>query len=351
VASVESVENSGPGEFPSVRIRVTNPETGTDYDLLNDAPFTNPGGSLNVKLAWATTDYTNEGNGADNASDISQSALSTGTPNGDGSYQVEFLEAIPAGGVASGSGAAIIDGHPSVDVDGDGDPTNIFITDAHAFFSIDEADGQAEPRREIVEIGNCLNCHQNLVLHGSNRADNIESCVTCHNPRNTDRGVRDIASDPPTDGKQEESIDFKVMVHAIHAAAFRENPIQVVGFRGFNTHVYDEEHVHYPGRLSNCVACHGDSGFELPLADTVLGTTIDTGADRENPGDDLVVTPATAVCSSCHDGEVAAAHMETNGGNFSTSQSAIDDGTVIEECAVCHGSGRDHDVAELHQLD
>ena len=351
VAAVENVENSGPGEFPSVDIRVTNPNTGIDYDLLNDAPFTNDGASLNVKLAWATSDYTNAGNGAENASDISQSALSTGTPNGDGSYRVEFRQAIPAGGVASGSGAAIIDGHPTVDVDGDGSPSNIFITDANAFFSIDEADGQASPRREIVEIGNCLNCHQNLVLHGSNRADNIESCVTCHNPRNTDRGVRDIAASPPTDGKQEQSIDFKVMVHAIHAAAFRENPIQVVGFRGFSTHVYDEEHVHYPGRLSNCKTCHGDSGFELPLASSVLGTSVDTGADRENPDDDLVTTPAAAVCSSCHDSALTASHIETNGGNFATSQSAIDDGEVVEECDVCHGSGRSHDVAELHQLD
>jgi OmcA/MtrC family decaheme c-type cytochrome len=351
VAKVESVENSGPGDFPSVDIRVTNPETGTDYDLLNDAPFTNDGASLNVKLGWATTDYTNEGNGADNASTLSQSALSTGTPNGDGSFNVVFQTAIPGGGAASGSGVAIIDGHPTVDMDGDGDPDNIWVKDAHKFFSIDEADGVAKPRREIVEIENCLDCHQNLVLHGSNRADNIDSCVACHNPRGTDRSVRDIANNPPTDGKQEESVHFTTMIHAIHAAGIRENPIQIVGFRGFNTHVYDEEHVHYPGDLSNCTACHGNSGYELPLASTVLGTTIDTGNDRENPHDDLVITPASAACSSCHDSATARAHMEGEGGNFSTTQSAIDNGEVVETCDVCHAEGRSHDVAELHGLD
>jgi OmcA/MtrC family decaheme c-type cytochrome len=163
--------------------------------------------------------------------------------------------------------------------------------------------------------------------------------------------VRDIASSPPTDGKQEESINFTTMVHAIHAAGYRENPLQVVGFRGFSTHVYDEEHVQYPGRLSNCTTCHGSSGFELPLASTVLGTTIDTGADREDPTDDLVITAGSAACSSCHDGAVAKAHMVGIGGIFSTPQAAIDNGEVVELCEVCHSSGRSHDVSGVHQLE
>ena len=247
LAEVLSVVNGGPGEFPSVQIKVSNPDTGTAYDILNDAPFTNAGASLNVKLAWATTDYHNTGNGADNASAISQSALSTATDNGDGSFQVVYLDAIPSGGLATGSGAAVIDGHPAVVLEGDVDPTNIFITDAVGYFSIDEASGTATPRRQSVATEQCQACHQNLVLHGSNRADNVNSCVSCHNPRNTDRGVREIAANPPTDGKDEESIDFKTMVHAIHASAMRENPLQIVGFGGFSTNVYDEEHVQYPG--------------------------------------------------------------------------------------------------------
>ena len=70
-----------------------------------------------------------------------------------------------------------------------------------------------------------------------------------------------MPQNPPTDGKDEESIDFKTMIHGIHAAAMRENALQVVGFRGFTTYVYDEEHVHYPGDLSNCTTCHVDGGF------------------------------------------------------------------------------------------
>ena len=194
----------------------------------------------------------------------------------------------------------------------------------------------------------CNSCHSSLSLHGDNRTDDIDGCVTCHNPRNTDKRVREIANDPPTDGKDEESIDFKTMIHGIHAAAMRENPLEIVGFRGFSTHRYTQEQVHYPGDLANCTACHTASGYTLPLANGVLGTSIDTGDDRADPTDDVVVTPASAACSSCHDNNVAKSHMESNGGSFSTTQSAIDSGEVVEECAVCHAQGRSADVSAVH---
>jgi OmcA/MtrC family decaheme c-type cytochrome len=223
---------------------------------------------------------------------------------------------------------------------------------------IDEPDGMAVPRRTSVELNNCLSCHQVLSLHGGNRTDDINSCVTCHNPRNTDRGVRAIAGTPPTDGKAEESLDFKTMVHGIHAAGMRENPLQIVGYMGFSTHTYDEEHVQYPGNLANCVACHEyrgsplptDTGYTLPLSNGVLATTIDTGEDLESPLDDTVVTPITAVCSSCHDSSENAAHMTQNGGSFSTTQGAIDSGAVVETCNTCHGEGRISSVTEVHDI-
>jgi OmcA/MtrC family decaheme c-type cytochrome len=128
----------------------------------------------------------------------------------------------------------------------------------------------------------------------------------------------------------------------------RENALQVVGFMAFNVHVYDEEHVHYPGDLSNCTTCHTEDGFKLPLASGVLGTTNDTGDDRQDPTDDTVTTPTTAVCSACHDSAVATAHMTENGGSFSTTQAAIDDGEVVEQCEVCHGEGRSAAVEIVH---
>jgi OmcA/MtrC family decaheme c-type cytochrome len=354
-AQVLGITNSMPGETPVITFKVSNPLTGTDYDIFNDPVWTNSESSLNVKMSWDTGDYNNTGNGSENASSVSTSALANATANGDGSYSVTMPIAVPDGSAApgvaaSGSGIATIEGHPGVDYDDDGEPDSVPVGDAHAFFSIDEADGNPVDRRQSVEINQCLACHGSLVLHGNNRADNIDSCVTCHNPRNSDRRVREVAANPPTDGKQEESISFKTMVHGIHAAGMRENPLQIVGFRGFTTYVYDEEEVHYPGDLSNCLACHTDTGYTLPLASSVLATSIDTGDDREDPADDVVITPITATCSSCHDDSVATAHMTSNGGSFSTSQAAIDDGEVVEQCTLCHAEGKSAAVSDVHNI-
>ena len=356
-AEIMDVSSSMPGETPLVTFRVTNPDTGEDYDIFNDPVWTDANSSLNVKMSWNTMDYTNTGNqsSSNNSSSISASALASAVDNGDGSYSVSMPIAIPDGSqapgiAASGSGVATLEGHPAVDYTQEGTASSVPLTNAHGFFSIDEADGNAVARRDSVELNKCLSCHGSLILHGGNRSDNIQSCVTCHNPRNTDRTVRESANSPPTDGKVEESIDFKTMVHGIHAAAMRENPLQVVGFRGFNTYIYDTDHVHYPGKLNNCLACHNTNGFTLPLASGVLGTTIDTGNDRLDPTDDKVITPATAVCSSCHDDQVAAAHMKTNGGNFATSQASIDNGDVVEQCSLCHASGKTNDVSVVHNV-
>ncbi|MCR9104216.1 MAG: OmcA/MtrC family decaheme c-type cytochrome [Gammaproteobacteria bacterium] len=350
-AQILDVSNTLPGENPVVTFKISNPLTGEDYAIKNNPAF-EPFG-VRIGMAWATRDFTNTGNEQDNASNYQTDAVLGSVDNGDGSYSVTMPLAIPDGSrapgvAASGSGAITIEGHPVMDVDGDGETENIPLKNVHAFFSIDEPDGGAVARRESVELRSCLACHSTLSLHGDNRTDDITGCATCHNPRNTDKRVREVAMNPPTDGKDEESIDFKTMVHAIHASAMRENPLEVVGFRGFTTYRYDEDAVHYPGDLSNCTACHTSDGFTLPLADGVLGTTIDTGADRADPADDVVVTPVAAVCSSCHDGDEAIAHMTSNGGNFATRQASIDSGEVVEECSVCHGSGRVSDVSAVH---
>jgi OmcA/MtrC family decaheme c-type cytochrome len=361
-AEIMSVTDTAPGQFPRVQYKVVDP-TADDapYDLQSDPVWTSvaDGNSrLAIDLAWDTTDYTNSGNEEEDASAVSLDALA-GTPVGDGSYIVESTVAIPDGSErpfipANGSGVAAIEGHPAVDISDEDeespDVQRIAFTNAHEFFSINEADGEAVPRRTSVELDNCLSCHQTLSLHGSNRTDDVQVCVACHNPRNTDREVREIASVPPTDGKDEESIDFKRMIHGIHAAGVRVNALQIVGFGGFSTHVFDEEEVQFPGDLANCTTCHTDDGFTLPLPEGVLGSTIDTGDDLESPLDDTVITPIASVCSSCHDEGDALAHMKAQGASFDTTQAAIDSGEVVESCPVCHETGREFDVAKVHHI-
>ena len=364
-AEILAVTNTAPGEFPQVRYRVFDPTDGdAPYDLMNDPVWTSidDGASrLAIDLAWDTTDYTNSGNGEQEASAVSLNALE-GAPVGDGSYMVASTVAIPDGSErpfipASGSGVVAIEGHPAVNIGSATEPDKqrIPFTNTHEFFSINEPGGEAVPHRDSVELTNCLSCHQTLSLHGSNRTDDPQVCVACHNPRNTDREVREelaVAGQipPPTDGKDEESIDFKRMIHGIHAAGMRVNALQIVGFGGRSVNVYDEEEVQFPGDLGNCESCHTEDGYTLPLPAGVLGSTIDTGADHESPVDDTVITPVSAVCSSCHDEDDALAHMKLQGGNFATTQEAIDTGAVVESCTVCHDSGKDFDVAKVHPV-
>lgn len=352
-AEILDIGDTMPGEFPRIRYRVVDPTNNDQpYDLHNDPSWTEGAGDsrLAIDLAWSTSDYENTGNDADDANAVSLDALG-GTAVGDGSYSLRSPLAMPDGSSAPGipargSGAAAIEGHPAQEIDGT--VQRIPMTGAVEFFSIDEADAIPRPRREVVSLDKCLTCHGQLSFHGNSRSDNLGLCVTCHNPRNTDLATREIAQTPPTDGKREETLDFKVMIHAIHAAGYREHPLQIVG--EYTAHVYSEEQVHFTGRLSNCLSCHTEDGYTLPVHEGVLGTTVDTGSDRASPVDDVVVSPTAAACSSCHDSDSAAAHMAEWGADFATSQSALDTGETYELCAACHDSRRIEDIDEVHSL-
>lgn len=355
--NVLDVTNSGQGDFPVVTLSVTNPLNGdAPYDILNDPEF--DGGRLNMGVAWDTADYNNVGNGGVNARYQVTNVLTNAVAVGDGTFTVVSQVQIPDGTLApfipaTGSGAIIVEGRARKDVSLDATPNigNIPLTFGIGYFSINEPDGQAVARRQPVDINQCNVCHGIKINHGSNRANDTQGCVGCHNPRNTDKVVRDIAATPPTDGKDEESIDFKRLIHGIHASGFRENPLQVVGFGGRSTHVFDEEEVHFPGNLSNCRTCHREGAWRLPLADTVLASTIDTGADIADPTDDLMITATASACSSCHDGDLAQTHMEQNGADFTATASSLAGGTGNETCAICHGPGRIADLDLVHGLD
>ena len=116
------------------------------------------------------------------------------------------------------------------------------------------------------------------------------------------------------DGKKEQAIDFKVMVHGIHEAT----NITVYGFSSTPTTFSD---VTFPGILSDCQMCHIAGTFTVPLQSVALDTTVDTGADLVNPTDNLRTTKTTAVCSSCHTDAVS--HMLEEGGHLDLTESQI----------------------------
>ena len=340
--NIISIAGTNPGETPSVTFSVTDP-TNADapYDILTDPAFTAGGGAsrLAILIGWETTDYTNTGSGSTPAEPISIDPLSAGTAtdNGDGTYTVSSPVALPSTTV--GSGVAAIEGHPAGDFDGDGTYSDrVPVTNVAQAFAITDSD--AETRRTVVDIDNCKQCHGVLSLHGNNRTDNPQVCVICHNADATDIAVRPSAANA-VDGKVEQAIDFKYMIHAIHAGqadlhGFREEGIVLYGFRGS---VNDYSEVGMPSgldNLRNCTGCHDGSTFTIPLDENVLPTTVLTGADLSSPDDDTNITPTASVCSSCHDSLASKTHMSEQGALFDFvpfTQEAVSSGG--DQAALC----------------
>lgn len=358
---VVRVENTAPGQFPLVTIKVTDPTNADTPYVINQAggPYTFSNSSLRVDVAFSVApDFTNVGSGSAGATTgtpaqpIAIDFKTGATQNADGSYTKAATVAIPA--TATGSGSAILEGRPVVAVDGVN--TQLAVQAAGLGFRI--TDTTLRARRTPVAIGKCNDCHKQLSLHGNNRTDNTELCATCHNPNATDVNRRVPTSTGTTPGTanscvgvggpNDETIDLKVMVHAIHAGAIRGagNEYKVCGF---NNTGYDFSHVTYPGDLANCEGCHNANGY-YPST-TLIPVTTGAGADRSTATDDVATTGNSAACAACHTGGVAKLHMEQNGGVFDTAAIKNADGTSVnnvETCVLCHGPGRSSDVKSVH---
>lgn len=349
--NILSVKKSGQGEFPKITISVTDPTNGNAaYNIHTDEPFVACAGGasrLAVNIAWSTTEYANIGSGSLPGVPVSMNPLAAcggaSVDNGNGTFTVTSPVAIPA--TASGSLSVAIEGHPAVDVYDDGSAERIAVTSAIFYAPI--TDAEAVARRAVVDIQKCDDCHNQLSLHGNNRTDKPEVCVTCHNPMMTDINQR--AGEPcnSTLGTDDTPIDFKYMIHGIHASGEIGKPYNVCGFFS-SVHSYDFV---YPGRLNNCEGCHLADTYYPVDSSEVFGTTF----DANNPAiltDDRVVSPTAAVCSACHIEPLDSQHMQLNGGDFAATKAA--DGTLvsakIESCVVCHGPGRALDVKEVHEV-
>jgi OmcA/MtrC family decaheme c-type cytochrome len=326
--NITSITDAGggevdPGDFVKVTFSVTDPtNNNSPYNILTDKAFTSRSGGasrLAVLIGWETSEFTNTGSGNDYAQPVSIDTLSIGTTpakdNLDGTFSVTSKVAIPAN--VSGSGVAGIDGHPAGDFDGDGVYSDrIPVTNVVKSFAITGT--AAVNRRAVVEIADCNQCHGQLSLHGNNRTNEPQLCVICHNPNATDRARRPAAGAATADGKVEEAIDFKYMIHGIHAsvAGFREKGLVIYGFGGS---VNDFNEAALPAgedNLRSCARCHSTTSFMLPLNGAVQPTTVLTEKNPKSPDDDKNITPTAAVCSSCHDGIEAKTHMSDEGAKF-----------------------------------
>jgi len=369
---VVSITNTAPGEFPVVTVRVVDPtNNNTPYDLsVPNGPFgnalTGQTPSLTVRLGYRTTDITNQGAAAAslattqqgqpiNVAIVSGGVLQPGTTrNADLSFTRTFTTAMPA--VASGSGIAEIEGRGVIDFNGDGTISSgspnvrgsieerIPIQSAGFPFRI--TDATVVPRRSVVDIQRCNDCHNPLDgFHGNSRTGNSEQCSVCHNSLMVYQDQQNRPDRP------EGSLDLKYFTHALHAGVYQASNW------GFDSGS------EYPGRLNNCEGCHKPNTYYPVDSDQVLGSSFLRGALGGNVyTDDTAVTPNATVCGGCHIKDMVglvngtstdpvAAHMVVNGASFSATRNA--DGTLIgpkETCAVCHGPGRSSDVKVKHRV-
>lgn len=349
--NVLSVSNTAVGEFPVIEFSVTDPLNGdTPYDILNDPAWTRCFDSrLAVGIAWDTDDYHNNNSGSTPGLPVSIDPLGGGTcfgastDVGGGVFSVTSPVAVPAN--AGGSLAVIIEGHPAVDIDGAVE--RVAVTSAVTYAAI--TDAAAMPRRQTVAIEKCDECHNQLAVHGNNRTDNIEVCVTCHAPNVTDINRR-VGTCATALGTDDTPVDFKVMIHALHAFGKDGVALEVCGF-GFPStpHTFDFD---YPGQLNNCEGCHVEDGFYPVDPAAVLGTTVDAN-DPATPADDTVISPNSAVCSACHSEDLARNHMMQNGGDFAATKDADSNliSSGVETCELCHGPGGIADVKVVHHVD
>jgi OmcA/MtrC family decaheme c-type cytochrome len=349
---VLSVTNTAPGQLPKVTIRVVDPTNGNaPYDIkAAGGPFQVGSASLRVDVAFSTRpDFTNTGSGSSTSPTsgtpaqpitIDFKANGVADPAYPGAFSASATKPIPAG--ATGSGSALLEGRPAMDLDGDGDFETLPVTSVGKAFAI--TDASPVPYRQVVDIAKCNDCHAELTLHGNSRTGNTELCATCHNPNATDinRRVAGSNCEAVTGTLDDQAIDLKFMVHAIHAGA--RGGYEVCGY---NNTGYDFSDVVYPGKLVNCEGCHLADTYYPPNSTTAIATTIDAG-DRTTPLGDIAITAGSAACSACHSDTTAKQHMEFNGGSFSAVKDANSRTTAVETCANCHGPGKPADVKVEH---
>jgi OmcA/MtrC family decaheme c-type cytochrome len=361
---------------PTVRFRVLKPD-GQPYDLATAPEYTSTGASLTAIFAWPSQEYTNEGvplpatGAAPSPGQPLRAAIVSGTPpalstsvrpvSGQaGTYevtgpQIPETASMPVTAAALGGAAQItsatvhLEGHPIVDGE------EIPVENALRHFPLSPG-GEVKERRQVVDVAKCDACHGYLSAHGRNRNNVIPVCVECHNPSGTDLGRRTAASAacPPA---SEASIDFKTMIHTIHAADIRREPVTICGFGG-TPHTFPGA---LPHGVANCNLCHVNDGFRVPASDSPLplDTVVATNGTPVDQSDDTRAPRVRAVCTSCHDQtrfdagggneDLPACNTlpETNGAPCRHSAGL---GLGVQTCFECHGPGQQFDVAIVHPV-
>jgi len=216
----------------------------------------------------------------------------------------------------------------------------------------------ATARRNVVNTAKCLACHRGTMYqHGGDRVDNAQMCVICHNPSSSEKNVRvgyrivnpdnTVNTNATYDGKSAESYDLRYLLHAIHGAELRDNPIIIYRTRGIyafapegaakptgwpaggpivdNALIYGSVSVpqarqthtwtviDYPKPASACLACHDAGTFEAADQTKAVALTVEPGTSWTLQSDDVSIGPTAAACTACHAASEVRSHAKNEG--------------------------------------
>jgi OmcA/MtrC family decaheme c-type cytochrome len=329
--AITGVTNTSAGEKPTVAFTLQdNKGNAIPLSALSTGQLT---------MAGPTTDYGYTSFGSDTSSTpgyVTESVTKAATCDSNGSCTYTFTHAIPTNatgtysiGLEARRSETVLAGTTSSQTISEG-AKNAVVT-----FSVDGS--QVQPRRTVVALANCNKCHVSLSLHGGLR-NQIEMCVLCHNPSNTDFTQRPNSTVASDQNQPPQGINFALLVHRIHdgvnVVPDGGKPYIVVGYHGSHNDFSD---VGFPAMspqgntadLRNCSMCHAN-GSEQNFP---LGLNLVTDPQGFIPS----VQPTSSACSGCHVSKSAAAHF--------LSQT---DPNLGESCDVCHGSGAQFAVDAVH---
>lgn len=157
----------------------------------------------------------------------------------------------------------------------------------------------------ISSADTCNSCHGEVWTHGRRGAD---TCLTCH-------GTVGFGSSGGT------TANFRVLLHKIHRGSDLANASTFAG-GDFAEIVFPA----FPDGVKQCDKCHGTSdAWKSP-------------ADRSHVSQVVPTQTWRAACTSCHDSDAVAAHVE------------LQTFTGQESCAICHGAGTDFAVETKHKV-
>ncbi len=338
VMRITGVQNGGPGQKPTVTFTVKD----AAGNGLTMAQLTGGLNRLALVMAGPTSDYGYTSFGADVTTPgyVSEDPRSKASCSPDGTCTYTFTHAIPAN--ATGTYSIGIEGRrqftinpntmqaQTVDAGGDNMVYN---------FSVDGS--PVKPRRTVVAINQCNQCHARLSVHGENR-NQIEMCVLCHNPSENDASRRVAALNPADKTWPNQSVNFALMVHKIHTGEKLGEAgltYAVIGFGGTHNEFND---VRYPamgptgatGDTAKCYMCHVQKPAPtegiLPIGKYNVLDSQGLLAPNSTPA-------TTSACTACHFTRSAMAHAVLN-----TSPQ------FGESCDVCHATGAQFDVDQVH---